>query len=175
MAAVMPMLAQVDALDSQREAELVNHEATLKDLKTDNAINDAENLSNLRGKVFDAAVETLKGEGHFVFMKSANDTWNGVVQSLADAAKEAVGETDDLERVKLVTLGAAAPVYLQLYQRERQMRMDLEKQIQTRDGARAKIGGSDTTETKKDTTEDKGKPMSAADMSKQVAASMGQK
>lgn len=122
----LPLFTQLDMLNNQRANELAN---ASKHKDQFSAQRSAE-INALQSKVLTDTVKAAADKGHFVFKKiEGNAEWNSAVDNSIATAEQIIRSGNIAQQAEAITLGAVAPMYLALYNAERQARKTLAAQL----------------------------------------------
>jgi len=122
----LPLFTQLDMLNNQRANELQHASANKEQFSAQRS---AE-INALQSKVLTDTVKAAADKGHFVFKKiEGNTEWNAAVDNSITTAESIMRSGNIAQQTEAITLGAAAPVYLALYNAERAARKALVAQL----------------------------------------------
>lgn len=110
--ALIPLFAQIDAIEKQRVAELNQ----AKQARERDEQEHVTRTQQVREQHLSKSIKTAMESGHFLLTEvQGNDSWNQQVNGVRSMIKE-VFESDDPEvQSTAMTLGVLAPVYLNLF------------------------------------------------------------
>jgi hypothetical protein len=135
---VIPALAKIDQLDQMRSSEL----AKSADARKADQIAHEQQVSQFKEKVFGDTLQKAIAGNHFVFQEvEGSPEWNKIVGDTRSLAKQLFDSNDPEAQAAGLMLGAAAPVYLNLYNAEKTERIRLQGEIAKYQKAMPRIGG----------------------------------
>lgn len=142
-----PMLSgplfQYDHLANMKKMALERHQETRQALEQRNQQQAKMINQAARETLFKGAIMNVLKSGHFVFNTiEGNEKWNKHVSILHRKVSELFSGDDQMKQAEALVLGVAAPVYREMYLRERSKRMQIEKDMQERYSARAGLDSS---------------------------------
>jgi len=128
---LVPMYSSLDQLLAMRQQALTDHAAIADKLKTQETVRKQQQIELLKTSMRDKAISTAEQQGYFMFSRvPGNDEWNQQVDKMREAVDVLVHSEDVGLQAEAMALSVAAPVYRNLYEEERAIRIDLEKQLQ---------------------------------------------
>jgi len=155
-------LAQYDHVEKMKQMAIDNHKSTRESLETQHGEKSAAMNQAAREGLFKAATMKILKDGHFLFQPiEGNETWNKNVSVLHKKVVDLFSSDDQMAQAESLVLGVTAPIYKNLYEKERTRRIEVEKDMQARYKNKS---GLDSTPTD---DRDKNKPpseSSAADV-----------
>ena len=138
----MPLFTEIDRVDRMMNLELSNAKSSMEQMSA----LQTEQMKQLQGRIFDTSIEGAVKAGHFVFQKHEdNAEWNSTVDAITEKANKILGSGNAQLQTESILLGQAAPVYLNLFRRERAARVQLQTQLAKYTNASPRITADDSS------------------------------
>jgi len=138
-------LAQYDQYENMKKMAIEKHQETRKTLEEQHSQRATAMNQNARESLFKAASAKAIRDGHFLFTPiEGNEVWNKNVSVLHRKVSELFSGDNQMDQAEHLVLGVLAPVYLNLYKKERSRRMDIEKDMKARYKAKSGLNADPT-------------------------------
>ena len=137
MPVLTPLLAQYDHIERLKQMDLSKHKELRQALDIEQSKNHAIADQTGRAEMFKQAAAKVMQDGHFVLNTiEGNEDWNKNVAALHQKVRYLFEQNDPVKQSEALILGVTAPVYLAMFKKERTRRIEVEKQMAKRYGAK---------------------------------------
>lgn len=142
---ILPEFDKIDKIEADRAGEL----SKSKDALTRDEQIRQQEIKQFKATTFKDIYTKAIAAGHFVFTPIPDGDpgaaeWNAMVASVTNTAQQLFDSDDPQVQAAGLLLGASAPVYKDLYMREREARLAAEATVKQYQGAMPRIGGGQT-------------------------------
>ena len=137
MPVLTPLFAQYDHIERLKQMDLSKHKELRQALDIEQSKSHAIADQTGRAEMFKQAAAKVMQDGNFVLNTiEGNEPWNKNVAALHQKVRYLFEQNDPVKQSEALILGVTAPVYLAMFKKERTRRIEVEKQMAKRYGAK---------------------------------------
>lgn len=142
MAAILPLLAQMDVIEASRRGEIENSRQTAAQLEEEARQGQAHAAMQVLSSARRDAIKTVAEQEIFLQKVDGNQQWNASVDALNTRIEAVFEANDTASHARALVESAILPIYKNMFITERTRRENLENALRERNIALPSVGES---------------------------------